>query len=594
MNAPASPGDGYLLEALDIVKRFGDFTANDRVTLRLPPGEIHALLGENGAGKSTLVKIVYGALQPTDGELRWRGETVEVPSPAAARRLGIGMVFQHFSLFEALTVAENIALALPGRFDLGALAARIARVSAEYGLPLEPTALVADLSVGERQRIEIVRCLIQEPRLLIMDEPTAVLTPQEADQLFVTLRRLAGEGCAVLYISHRLEEVKQLCHHATILRHGKVVANVDPQTETAASLARLMVGADVHAVSAEAHAPEGSPMLAAASLSLPAAGPFGVALRDVSLEVRAGEVVAIAGVAGNGQSELFEALSGERLAQAPNAVTIAGEPCGTRGVTARRRLGAAFVPEERLGHSAVPGFVLSDNVLLTRHGSGGDLVRAGFIDQHGTRAVADRVMERFDVRTSRTNPPAQALSGGNLQKFVVGRELDREPAVLVINQPTWGVDAGAAALLRQVLLDMAENGAAVLVISQDLDEIFEIADRIAVISRGELSPAYPAGEIDRERIGLLMAGAHESGGRTTGAHAIGAHETAAPTMRMEANGSHTVGANLIAAQAIGDRAVGAKGSAQQDSGMRGDGVRGAHGQDAGFRDAGSGGMDGGT
>ena len=510
MNRPASPGGEYLLEALDIVKRFGDFTANDRVTLRLPPGEIHALLGENGAGKSTLVKIVYGALQPTGGQLRWHGETVDVPNPAAARRLGIGMVFQHFSLFEALTVAENIALALPGRFDLGALAERIARVSAEYGLPLEPTALVADLSVGERQRIEIVRCLLQEPRLLIMDEPTAVLTPQEADQLFVTLRRLAADGCAVLYISHRLEEVKQLCHDATILRHGKVVANVDPQAETAASLARLMVGADVHAVNAEAHAPDGPPMLAATGLSLPADGPFGVALRNVSLEVRAGEVVAIAGVAGNGQSELFEALSGERLAPTPEAITIAGEPCGTRGVTARRQLGAAFVPEERLGHSAVPSFVLSDNVLLTRHASGGGLVRAGFIDQPGTRAVADRVMERFDVRTSRTNPPAQALSGGNLQKFVVGRELDREPAILVIDQPTWGVDAGAAALIRQVLADMAEGGAAVLVISQDLDEIFEIADRIAVISRGELSVAYAAGAIDRERIGLLMAGAHET------------------------------------------------------------------------------------
>ncbi|MCY4350076.1 MAG: ABC transporter ATP-binding protein [Thiotrichales bacterium] len=516
-DAQAEPVGEYLLEALDIVKRFGDFTANDRVTLRLPPGEIHALLGENGAGKSTLVKIVYGALQPTGGQLRWGGETVEIPNPAAARRLGIGMVFQHFSLFDALTVAENIALALPGRFDLVSLAERIARVSAEYGLPLEPTALVADLSVGERQRIEIVRCLIQEPRLLIMDEPTAVLTPQEADQLFVTLRRLAGEGCAVLYISHRLEEVKQLCHHATILRHGEVVANVDPQAETAASLARLMVGADVHAVNAETHAPAGPPMLAAVSLSLPADGPFGVALRDVSLEVRAGEVVAIAGVAGNGQSELFEALSGERPAPVPEAIAVAGEPCGTRDVTARRRLGAAFVPEERLGHSAVPGFVLSDNVLLTRHASGGGLVRVGVVDRPGIRAVAERVTQRFDVRTSRADPPAQALSGGNLQKFVVGRELDREPAVLVINQPTWGVDAGAAALIRQVLLDMAESGAAVLIISQDLDEIFEIADRIAVISRGELSAAHPAGEIDRERIGLLMAGAHESAARGDGA-----------------------------------------------------------------------------
>ena len=561
MNAPASPSGEYLLEALDIVKRFGAFTANDRVELRLRPGEIHALLGENGAGKSTLVKIIYGALQPTAGRLRWRGETVNVPNPAAARRLGIGMVFQHFSLFDALSVVENIALALPGGFDPEALAERIVRVSAEYGLPIEPTALVADLSVGERQRIEIVRCLLQEPRLLIMDEPTAVLTPQEADQLFVTLRRLADDGCAVLYISHRLEEVKRLCHHAIILRHGKVVANVDPQAETAASLARLMVGADVHAVRAEGHEAGGSAMLAAASLSLPADGPFGVALRNVSLEVRAGEVVAIAGVAGNGQSELFDALSGERLALAPEAITIAGEPCGARDITARRRLGAAFVPEERLGHSAVPGFVLSDNVLLTRHASGGALVRAGFIDQPGTHAVADRVIERFDVRTSGVNPPAQALSGGNLQKFVVGRELDREPPILVINQPTWGVDAGAAALIRQVLADMAQAGAAVLVISQDLDEIFEIADRIAVISRGELSEVFPAGEIDRERIGLLMAGAHEIGA------GAGEGDSSPGVNAASSNGAHEIGAGAgKPGSSPGANAVSSKGAQETRAG----------------------------
>ena len=517
MSERRDAGGAYLLEARDIVKRYGDFTANDRVTLRLRPGQIHALLGENGAGKSTLVKIMYGALQPTAGSLHWRGQPISIPNPAAARRLGIAMVFQHFSLFEALTVVENIALAMRGGFDPNALGARIARVSREYGLPLEPTALVADLSVGERQRIEIVRCLLQEPRLLIMDEPTAVLTPQEADQLFVTLRRLARDGCAVLYISHRLEEVKRLCHDATILRLGKVVAEVDPQVETAASLARLMVGADVHEVNAAGHTTDGTPLLTVTDLSLPADGPFGVALRNVALEVRAGEVVAIAGVAGNGQSELFEALSGERPAPTAAAITIAGRHCGTRGVTARRRIGAAFVPEERLGHSAVPGFVLADNVLLTRHASDRGMVRAGFVDRARTRRAAARVSERFDVRASQENPPAAALSGGNLQKFVVGRELDRNPQVLVINQPTWGVDAGAAALIRQVLSDMARAGAAVLVISQDLDEIFEIADRIAVISRGELSDLYPARAIDRERIGLLMAGAHESaaGGKVT-------------------------------------------------------------------------------
>ena len=510
MSERRDAGGEYLLEARDIVKRFGDFTANDRVTLRLRSGQIHALLGENGAGKSTLVKIMFGVLQPTAGSLHWRGQEVVVPSPAAARRLGIAMVFQHFSLFDALTVVENIALAMRGGFDPNALGERIARVSREYGLPLEPTALVADLSVGERQRIEIVRCLLQEPELLIMDEPTAVLTPQEADQLFVTLRQLARAGCAVLYISHRLEEVKRLCHDATILRLGKVVAEVDPQAETAASLARLMVGADVHEVDAAGHTTDGTPLLTVTDLSLPAGGPFGVALRNVALEVRAGEVVAIAGVAGNGQSELFGALSGELPAPTAESITIAGHHCGTRDVTERRQLGAAFVPEERLGHSAAPGFVLAENVLLTRHASDAGMVRGGFVDRARTRSAAARVTKRFDVRTSQENPSASSLSGGNLQKFVVGRELDRDPQVLVINQPTWGVDAGAAALIRQVLSDMARAGAAVLVISQDLDEIFEIADRIAVISRGELSDIYPAGTIDRERVGLLMAGAHEA------------------------------------------------------------------------------------
>ena len=502
-------GKDHLLEALHIVKVFGQLRANDDVSLFVRPGEIHALLGENGAGKSTLVKIIYGALQPTSGELRWHGEPVTISSPAAARKLGIGMVFQHFSLFEALTVAENIALALPGAFDIAALSQRIATISREYGLPLEPSATVGDLSVGERQRIEIIRCLLQEPRLLIMDEPTAVLTPQEADQLFLVLERLAKEGCSILYISHRLEEVKRLCQSATILRAGKVVACVDPRKETAASLAKLMVGGDIHVVRAKAKPKSGQPRLTLDKLSLRQEGHFGVALRAISLSVASGEVVAIAGVAGNGQSELFDAISGEKRLATDAALAIDGKACGWRGITERRKMGAAFVPEERLGHGAVPGFKLSENVVLTRYASDDDLARSGAIDRTAALAISERVIKSFDVRKGKPDPEARALSGGNLQKFVVGRELDRNPAVLVVNQPTWGVDAGAAATIRQALVDLARAGSAVLVISQDLDEIFEIADRIAVISRGQLSEAYPASELTAEKIGLLMAGEHE-------------------------------------------------------------------------------------
>ena len=500
----------FLLEARNITKVFGALRANDDVTLSMKRGEIHALLGENGAGKSTLVKIIYGSLQPTSGELYWKGRRVTVPNPAAARELGIGMVFQHFSLFDSLTVTENIALALPPDATIEGMAGRIEKVSDDYGLPLRPDALVADLSVGERQRIEIVRCLLQEPHLLVMDEPTAVLTPQEADQLFVTIERLASGGCGVLYISHRLEEVKRLCHEATILRHGKLVSRVDPQQETAASLAALMVGTEVAVVRLDRGAAPGAPLLELNDLSMRTDDPFGVALKNINLSVRSGEIVAVAGVAGNGQSEFFGALSGEAISANKDAVKIDGAASGRESITQRRRRDAAFVPEERIGHGAVQNFTLSENVVLTHHAVGDALVRKGLINSDAAQNVSSNVIELFDVRKSTLDPEAQSLSGGNLQKFVVGREMALRPKVLVVNQPTWGVDAGAAALIRQALIDLARSGSAVLVISQDLDEIFEVADRIAVISRGELSEAYLSEEINLEQIGLLMAGAHEN------------------------------------------------------------------------------------
>jgi ABC-type uncharacterized transport system ATPase subunit len=496
-----------VVEARGIVKRFGDLVANDRIDLTVLPGEIHALLGENGAGKSTLVKILYGVLQPDAGEIRWQGRPTRIAGPASARALGVGMVFQHFSLFESLTVAENVALALPAGEGVDAVARRLAAVSAAYGLPLAPHRPVHTLSVGERQRIEIVRCLLQDPKLLILDEPTAVLTPQEADQLFRTLERLAGEGRAILYISHRLDEVRRLCHRATILRHGRLVADCDPRRETPASLARMMIGADVGRVANAAHvARDDAPVrMAVRALDLPPADDHGVALRGVTLELRGGEVLAIAGVAGNGQSELFDALSGERRAAPAHAILIEGAPAGDADINARRRRGAAFVPEERLGHAAAPRLALSGNAILTGHAVDA-LARGPFVDRGAAMRRVDEITRVFDVRKGRRDPEAASLSGGNLQKFVIGREILRKPSILVASQPTWGVDAGAAAAIRQALVDLARGGAAVLVISQDLDEIFEIADRIAVIHDGEVSTPVPAATMTLERLGLLMGG----------------------------------------------------------------------------------------
>src|SRR6202030_2036395 len=507
---PTGPrlGETPLLQTVGLTKRYGNFLANDKVDIDIWPGQIHALLGENGAGKSTLVKTIYGLIQPNDGEMRWRGEKMTLTGPSEARARGIGMVFQHFSLFDNLTVAENVALGLDGKESFKDMSARLEEVSHVYGLPLDPRRQVWQLSVGERQRIEIVRALMQNPKFLILDEPTAVLTPQEADQLFIVLDRLKAEGRAILYISHKLEEVKRLCDTATILRGGRKFSTCNPQMETAASLARMMVGADIKQVKATAGRKITVPRLVVNDLSMEPDDPHGVRLAHISLELKGGEILGIAGVAGNGQDELFAALSGERQSQDPGTVVIDGHAAGHLSITQRRKLGAAFVPEERLGHGTAPRMKLSENALLTGHAASG-MVKHGFIDKTATLAVVDRTTTAFDVRKAKRDPEAASLSGGNLQKFIVGREILREPGVLVASQPTWGVDAGAAATIRQALIDLASRGAAVLVISQDLDELFEIADRIAVIFRGRLSDPLDVRQVDRDAIGLRMGGGTE-------------------------------------------------------------------------------------
>lgn len=503
--ASALAGSSALVELRGIVKRFGTLVANDHISLDVRSGEIHALLGENGAGKSTLVKILDGLLQPNEGEIIWQGKQVKLNSPQDAAALGIGMVFQHFSLFEQLSVAENIAVSLPPNENLANLDARIIEIGKRYGLELEPSRPVWSLSAGEKQRIEIVRALMRKPKLLILDEPTSVLTPQEAETLFGTLETLAKGGCGLLYISHRLDEVKRLCDRATVLRGGKVVATCDPKIETVQRLASMMVGADVAAVRPQTEHRLGDVRFRLNELSLEAEDDHGVDLKKISLSVRGGEIVGIAGVAGNGQSELFEAMSGERLSHKSDTVSIDGQAVGYFDIDIRRRLGAAFVPEERLGHAAAPRLTLSENIVLSRQDNK-DVVNAGVINRAGAMKLAADVIKTFDVRKGRVDPPAGTLSGGNLQKFVVGREILRNPGVLIVNQPTWGVDAGAAATIRQALIDLAAAGTALVVISQDLDEIFSISDRIAVIHHGELSDGHDARVISREAIGLLMTG----------------------------------------------------------------------------------------
>jgi len=494
-----------LLHLDGLTKAYPGVVANDNVGFKIHEGEVHALLGENGAGKSTLVKMIYGLVKPDSGTMTLRGQAYEPAEPRAARADGIAMVFQHFSLFDALNVAENIALGMEKPPKQSELARRIKDVSEEYGLPLDPSAVVGNLSAGERQRVEIIRCLLQDPKLLIMDEPTSVLTPQEVEILFQTLRQLSAEGTAILYISHKLEEIRSLCDEATVLRLGKVVGNCTPREKSARELAEMMVGEVLH-VPERAVKDLGEIVLAIDNLSIASANPFGTSLKNVSLEVRAGEILGIGGVAGNGQDELLAAISGEAKTS-HGAVTVKGTSVGELTPNERRKLAILAAPEERLGHAAAPDMSLVENALLTG-AVRKNLTSSGFVDWGATRDFAREIIKDFDVRTPGSANAARSLSGGNLQKFVVGREVLQDPDVLVVNQPTWGVDASAAAAIRQSLLDLAAKGAAIIVISQDLDELMEISDRFAALNEGALSDARPAQGLTVDEIGLMMGGAH--------------------------------------------------------------------------------------
>jgi simple sugar transport system ATP-binding protein len=495
------------LQLRHITKRYPGCLANDAIDLTIRPGEIHALLGENGAGKSTLMKIIYGVVQPDAGQIVWQGQPLSMRNPAQARMLGIGMVFQHFSLFETLTVAQNIALAMGAAAGTPKqLEPKIREVSQRYGMAVEPQRLVHSLSIGERQKVEIIRCLMQDIRLLILDEPTSVLTPQEAEDLFVTLRRLAEEGCSILFISHKLGEVRALCHSATVLRGGKVSGHCVPAECSDLQLAQLMVGDAQGLVAQYPKAVGNTPFLQVEKLSWHNPDPFGCSLIEVDLEVRSAEIVGIAGVAGNGQDELLALLSGEQTLNRAEAQRIR---FGEQGVAhlrpdARRRQGLAFVPAERLGHGAVPEMSLTDNALLTAFQQG--LVSKGLIQRSKVEALAHKIIQRFAVKTPDARTAARSLSGGNLQKFILGREILQNPKLLVAAHPTWGVDVGAAAAIHRALIALRDAGAAIVVISEDLDELFQISDRVGALSGGRLSTLLPTTQTTQVQIGGWMAG----------------------------------------------------------------------------------------
>ena len=491
-----------LLELRDISKRYPAVLANDRVSLQVMPGQIHAILGENGAGKSTLMKIIYGAVQPDQGDIRFDGKPVHIRNPQQARALGISMVFQHFSLFDTLSVAQNVWLGLDKSLSLAEVSRRIQDKAAAYGLDLEPDRPVHTLSVGEMQRVEIIRALLCEPRLLILDEPTSVLTPQAVDKLFAVLRQLVAEGCSILYISHKLHEIRALCTHCTVLRAGKVTGECDPRAQSNASLSQMMIGSEPPALVHSQRTP-GQLVLNVSQLSLTCLDPFGTRLSAVDLQVHAGEIVGIAGVSGNGQRELLYALSGEDTRATSDSIRVSGQAVGNQGPLQRRALGLHFVPDERLGRGAVPTLSLSHNLLLTRSEA---VSGSGWINMPELSAQAQNIIAKYQVKAGGPQAPAQSLSGGNLQKFIVGREIDANPKLLIVSQPTWGVDVGAAAQIRAALVALRDAGCAVLVVSEELDELFELCDRMHVMAQGRLSPSLTRSQATVEKIGSWMSG----------------------------------------------------------------------------------------
>ena len=499
-----------LLKATKICKSFGNFVANQNIDISIAKGQIHALLGENGAGKSTLVKIFYGVLQPDSGSIEINNQKISITSPNIARKNGIGMVFQHFSLFPTLTVAENILIALDNKIKFGEVVNEISKLSKEWELFVDPLKLVSELSVGEKQRVEIIRCLMQSPNLLIMDEPTSVLTPQEIVNLFKILKRLASSGCSILYISHKLEEIIELADEVTILKSGKSIATIDAKKTTTKFLAETMVGKKITELKKTIKSKSSTKIaFELKNLNKQKNHEFGISLKNINLKVNYGEILGVAGIAGNGQVELMEVLSGEINCEDNDQILLDNLPIGKTNINERRKLGIETIPEERTFHATVPNLTLSENTFLTyffKYNNPKTWMKNLLNNPQNSLVESEEIIKSNDVRCPETNPLASQLSGGNLQKFILGRSLANNPKVAIFSQPTWGVDIGAATSIRQKLLDLSQSGKAVILISQDLEEIFELSDKICVINEGVLSEIYHVRNITATDVGMLMGG----------------------------------------------------------------------------------------
>ena len=481
----------YRLEIKQVSKSFGTLKANDKIDLKIKPSSIHAFLGENGAGKSTLMNIIYGLIRQDEGEIYFEGKQVKINSPKKARALGIGIVFQHFALFDALSVVENIALGIDYQGSTSDLAHKINDLCSHYNLSVNPHAIIETLSTGEKQRVEILRCLLQNPRVLILDEPTSVLTPVEVAHLFSTLRLLKQEGCSILFISHKLEEVKQLCDEATIVRRGKLIGACFLANTDISAIAQMMVGKLITQSASRDTNTKQTPLLT-----------YNAPYLKNELVLKTGTITAIAGIAGNGQDELLASLCGE-ISSPQECIIFAKENITHQDNIQRRKKGILFVPTERLGRSAVEEMSLLENALLAVKDTK-RFTKNTAVDYNALRDFSEQIIEQYNVQAKGPQDLASSLSGGNLQKFVIGRTLLQEPQVLLISNPTWGVDIDSAMFIRNKLIALRDKGVCILVASEDLDELFVLGDEIAVMSNKQLSNITPIHSTTKEQIGQMM------------------------------------------------------------------------------------------